>query len=143
MQHKEAQSMATDFQDFLETRKQAALGYVNGDYEPLSRIVATKSPASFFSPMGDVVEGAEKVAARYEKDANSFDEGSTSELDIVSSGSDGDFGYWVGYQKAKVHMKGKPDAVPMKIRITELFRKEHGDWKMIHRHADMPQPKKD
>jgi ketosteroid isomerase-like protein len=133
--------MSTDFENFLETRKKAALGYVNGDYAPLARMIASQSPASFFSPMGDVVEGAEKVAARYEKDAHSFEEGSISELEILDSGSDGDFGYWVGYQKAKVHMKGKSAPIPMKIRVTELFRKEHGDWKMIHRHADVPQEK--
>ncbi len=135
--------MADDFQQFLETRKRAALGYVNGNCGPLSKIVSSTSPASFFSPQGDVVEGAEKVAARYEKDASLFDAGSTSELEILHADSDGDLGYWVGYQTAKVRIKGKSEGIPMKIRITELFRREDGGWKMIHRHADMPQPKKD
>jgi ketosteroid isomerase-like protein len=133
--------MAEDFEHFLETRKKAALGYVNGDYAPLSGLVAAKSPASFFSPMGDVTEGAEKVAMRYEKDARVFDSGSTSDLDMLHFGNSGDLGYWVGYQVAEIHMKGKPDPVPMKIRVTELFRREKGEWKMIHRHADMPKPK--
>lgn len=132
----------TSFDDFLETRKKAAFSYVNGDDGPLSEIVASASPASFFSPMGDVTEGADKVTARYAKDAHSFENGSTSDLEILHSGSDGDLGYWVGYQKAKVRMKGRPEPVSMKIRITELFRREHGDWKMIHRHADIPPEKK-
>ena len=133
--------MADDFKQFLEARKTAALGYVNGDYGPLSEIVAESSPASFFSPMGDVTEGAAGVAARYEKDANAFDKGSTSELAMLHYGSSGDLGYWVGYQVADVRMKGKPDPTPMKIRVTEIFRKEGGAWKMIHRHADMPKGK--
>ena len=105
--------------------------------------MASKSPASFFSPQGDVIEDAEKVATRYEKDAALFGKGSTSELEILHADSDGDLGYWVGYQVAKVYMKGKSEAIPMRIRVTELFLKEDGRWKMIHRHADMLQSKKD
>lgn len=133
--------MADDFKQFLETRGKAALGYVNGDFEPLSEIVATNAPASFFGPMGDVTETAGDVAARYRKDAAAFDKGSTSELDMMHYGNSGDLGYWVGHQVAEVRMKGKPDPVAMKIRVTEIFRREQGGWKMIHRHADMPKPK--
>ena len=132
--------MTDDFQQFLEARKKAAQAYVNGDFGPLSELAASTSPASFFSPMGDVTEGGEAVAARYERDAGAFNEGSASEIEMLHYGSSGDLGYWVGYQVADVRMKGRPGPVEMRIRVTEILRRDNGRWKMIHRHADMPKP---
>jgi ketosteroid isomerase-like protein len=31
-----------------------------------------------------------------------------------------------------------PRVVDMRIRVTELFRRVDGKWRLIHRHADMP-----
>ena len=93
--------MADDFKQFLETRRSAASAYVNGDYAPLSEIVAQHSPATFFSPMGDVTEAASAVAARYDKDAAAFDTGGTTRLEILHCDSSGDLGYWVGYRIVK------------------------------------------
>jgi hypothetical protein len=42
----------------------------------------------------------------------------------------------VGTQRSTVRVKGAPDAVPMTLRLTELYRRENGSWKRFHRHAD-------
>ena len=52
------------FKKFLKEREKASQAYVSGDGEPLVKISATKSPATFFSPGGDLTEGAKKVSAR-------------------------------------------------------------------------------
>jgi hypothetical protein len=40
------------------------------------------------------------------------------------------------YQNALAHFKGKDEAIPMKLRVTEVFRLERDAWKLVHRHAD-------
>jgi ketosteroid isomerase-like protein len=128
---------APDFDAFLLQRTHAAEAYVNGDAAPLSALLARSSDATFFGPGGGVVHGADAVAARYASDAPMFDQGSTTRLEILQSGAAGDVGYWVGYQHATARLKGKPEPIPMKLRVTEVFRREDGAWTLVHRHADM------
>ncbi len=125
-----------EFDEFLKRRLTASDAYVNGDPEPLDQIVPHSGEASFHSPSGDTVNGAEGVAARNRKDAAMFAPGSKNRFDILQQGSDGDLGFWTGFQIASACMAGKKDPVEMKIRITEIFRRTDGTWKMVHRHAD-------
>ncbi|WP_409527241.1 nuclear transport factor 2 family protein [Rhizobium sp. P28RR-XV] len=34
-------------------------------------------------------------------------------------------------------MAGQDGEIPMSLRVTEVFRREEGEWKLVHRHADM------
>ena len=129
----------TSFKEFMNRREEAAKAYVNGDAEPLAEIATLNSPASFFSPKGDHTEGAAEVLAVYKKDAGAFDSGSETHFEILQMEAAGGLAFWAGFQKASMRMKGKEEAIPMNIRVTEIFRRENGDWKMIHRHADMPE----
>ncbi len=55
---------------------------------------------------------------------------------MLQSAASGDLAFWTGLQQAEVHFSGHPSVVPMTLRITEVFRFEDGDWKLVHRHAD-------
>lgn len=60
------------FKKFLNRRVKTSDAYLSGDAEPFLEIYAEKSPATFFSPGGDYVEGAKKVAATHESGAQTF-----------------------------------------------------------------------
>jgi ketosteroid isomerase-like protein len=129
-------SSEKDFDRFMKQREKAATAYINGDAQPLGDLSATADPASFFGPGGGEVHGASQVTGRYASDAKAFGTGSTGHFEIIHAGSSGDLGYWVGFQRANTYFKGKTEPVPFNLRITEIFRKEGGEWKLIHRHAD-------
>lgn len=125
-----------DFETFMKQRQEVANAYVNGDAEPLGKIAAHLSPATFFSPKGNYEQGAKHVFSVQEHDSKNFAPGSTSEFEILHMSACENLAYWVGLQKAKVHIQGKKDLVPFNLRVTEIFRKDKGEWKLIHRHAD-------
>jgi ketosteroid isomerase-like protein len=124
------------FDEFFPLRDKAAAAYVCGDFAPLKPLLVRSGGASFHSPAGDTVSGADKVAARYEKDAGSFAPGGKSRLEIVQKVDSGDVAYWTGFQIATVNMQGKDAPIDMRIRVTEIFRREGGEWRLAHRHAD-------
>jgi len=128
-----------DFDNFLEQRTAAAGAYAAGDPAPVDALVAKGGAATFHSPLGDTVFGAAAVAARYRTDAASFKAGGGTRFEILQKESSGDLGFWTGFQVATVQFAGQDKPIEMKIRVTEVFRRLDGEWKMVHRHADVPQ----
>lgn len=129
------------FGAFMGRRPEIAAAYVDGEAAPLDAIVARRDPATFFSPRGDGTQGATAVAKRYRDDARTFAPKSESRLEVLQTRASGELAFWTGYQHARVRMAAKPgEALPMTIRVTEVFRYEDGGWKLVHRHAD-PQRK--
>lgn len=133
--------LAETFKTFLTRREAISNDYIQGKPDSLIGISATSGPATFFPPNGKRIVGAAKVNAANRKGASAFDEGSAGRFEVLQSASSGNFGFWTGIQHANMAMKGAKNRVKMKLRITEVFRLERGRWKLVHRHADMGEPK--
>ncbi len=127
------------FGQFMKQREQAARAYVSGNFEPLGKMVTHASPATFFGPAGGVQQGPELVRSTYQHDATRFMSGETHFEVLHMAASDG-VAYWVGFQHATVQMDGSTELRHMQLRVTEVFRREGDEWKLVHRHADMQAP---
>jgi ketosteroid isomerase-like protein len=124
-----------DFEQFMKQREKAARAFVSGDAAPLGRLITRVSPATFFGPKGGYIQGADSVSSTYERDSARFLSGDTNFEILHMAASDG-IAYWVGFQLATARLEGNTEPVPMKLRVTEVFRREGDAWKLVHRHAD-------
>jgi ketosteroid isomerase-like protein len=124
------------FEQFLKIRKQASDDFVEGRFESLDKISTHKSPATIFGPKGDCVQGADAVNSTNASGAKLFQPGATNTFEVIHMAADNDLGYWVGIQRSTVRMQGKQTPIAMNLRVTEIFRREDGEWKLVHRHAD-------
>jgi len=132
-------SSVTSFETFLTARERASTAFVEGNSAPLLAVSVDTDPATIYTPTGAVVVGADAVNASNAAGAETFAPGAENRFDILHSGSDGDLGYWTGVQRSKVVLKDKREPVTMNLRITELFRRVDGEWRLFPRHADMLQ----
>ena len=127
---------SNNFNEFMKQREEASNAFANGDINSLDKISTQNSPASIFDPSGYSVQGVEDVNAKNTKSVELFKSGSINKFEVLHKAEDNNIAYWVGIQHSIVQMKGQDRGIPMDLRVTEIFRREDGQWKLFHRHAD-------
>ncbi len=132
--------MAESFEDFMRRREAASNDYIAGDAAALQAMLTEVDPATFMPPSGAVVTGASPVEQAQVGGAAAFGPGSTGHFEVLSSGASGDLAFWTGRQVASMDVQGQANPVAMVLRTTEVFRREQGEWKLVHRHADTTRP---
>jgi ketosteroid isomerase-like protein len=66
--------------------------------------------------------------------ADAFSEATSSEIEVVAADVSGNLAYTVHREITSTIVNGDPrDYV---LRVTQVYRREDGDWKVVHRHAD-------
>ena len=56
-------------------------------------------------------------------------------FDLIAAGVSGDLAYTTGYEHTSVSWDGVP-LEPYILRVTHVYRRENGEWKIVHRHGD-------
>lgn len=131
--------MDTETQDFLADMlpKQVAAERAihNGDEQPRVALWSHDDPVTLF---GAVRTGAgwEQLRKEFVTVASWFSDSEKYDVEVVAAGAGGDLAYLVGYEHNIVKVNG--ELRNYTLRVTHVYRREDGQWKIVHRHADYP-----
>jgi ketosteroid isomerase-like protein len=123
-----------DFLEWVETRlREAEVALHSGDAGPRRAIWSKRDPVTVLGAWltGTTYAEAEEIFGRLE---GNFSDCTSYTHEVVSADVSGDLAYTVGYEHTAASWEGEPRKYT--LRVTQLYRRENGEWKVFHRHAD-------
>ena len=79
--------------------------------------------------------GWAEIEPIFERLGASFSDCESYENEIIAAGASGDLAYTVAIEHTTASINGGAPT-PYKLRATTVFRRDGGDWKVVHRHGD-------
>jgi len=108
---------------------------LDGDWSVWRDKLSEREDVTVLGAYGSYVTGREDVQARFTRTAAGYaGGGGHSTHETVASWMDSDLACIVTVERHDTRLDGKPAA--FRYRVTHVFRREDGDWKMVLRHAD-------
>jgi ketosteroid isomerase-like protein len=108
----------------------------NGDAGPLADIWSQGSAVTTMHPVGGREVGWDKVRESFQKVAQIASEGRIK-LDDQIIQVTGDLAYELGVERGQLKIAGQQATI--EHRVTNIYRREGGRWKIIHHHTDVSQ----
>jgi ketosteroid isomerase-like protein len=123
-----------DFLAWTQNRlREAETALHNGDPGPRLAIWSMREPVSVLGAARSAV-GQEAVRDLFRGLGDTFSDCTSYEYEIVAADVVGDMAYTAGYERTQASINGEPRQYV--LRVTQIYRREDGVWKVAHRHAD-------
>lgn len=127
----------SSFKAFLPKWEQCISGFINGKPSLWKKNNSQSDSATFFGAFGGNEKGWKEISARLDWASSKFKEsGAKVKVEYISIIVSGDFAYTVSIERGMEQIGNMEKAAPRALRSTQIYRKENGEWKLLHRHAD-------
>lgn len=107
---------------------------LNGDAGPLADIWARSEAVTTMHPIGGREVGWDQVRGSWEQVAQLASEGQVKLGDQMIQVV-GDMAYELGVERGQLKLAGEQVAIGQ--RVTNIYRRETGAWKIVHHHTDV------
>lgn len=114
---------------------EAVKSWFSGDPAPYIEMWSTRDPVSIFGAWGSCKTGFKELSQTIRWAASRLSHCSDLRFDVEVIDIRGELAYTVGYERFNASVEGGP-VTSMIIRVTHVYRRETGDWKIVHRHGD-------
>ena len=128
--------LASDLSKFIGQNHQALDAFAKGDPEPLKNLYSRRDDVVIANPFGPPAKGWVKAAATMERAATNYRDGKAIGFERISEYATADLGYIIEIERYQSKVGGVDKLVPIALRVTTIFRREEGVWRIVLRHAD-------
>ena len=124
--------------DFLATTlprlRDAETALHNGDAGPRMAMWSHDRSVTLF---GGVMGGSgwEEIEPIFRRLGASFSDCISYDVEVIAAAASDDLAYMVAFEHTTASVNSGPPAAYV-LRVTTVFRREEGEWKVVHRHAD-------
>jgi ketosteroid isomerase-like protein len=109
------------------------------DPGPRMKLWSRRDPVTLFGAIGMSEAGWDKLGKIFPWVAARFSNVSDFRFEVEVVHVSGDMAYTLGFERFNGSIAGRP-VEPVTVRVTHIYRREDGEWKIVHRHADNPGP---
>ena len=110
--------------------------FIRGDAGPQKLLCSDLDDITLANPLGPPARGHDQVWAVMETAAAQLADGEDLVFDEISFVETPDLAYEIGIQRGRMKLGGDDRMAPVALRVTTVFRREDGGWRIVHRHAD-------
>lgn len=124
-----------DFLDwFNSTWRTAEDALHNGDPAPRFETWSDRDPVTLFGAFFNA-DGPRAAREVFVKLARTFSQVGAGDIELLAADANGDLAYTAHREITSTSVNGVPGQYT--LRVTQVYRREDGRWKVVHRHADM------
>jgi ketosteroid isomerase-like protein len=128
--------MASDLNQFKALYHESVAAFIRGHPEAQKPLWSSRDDVTLANPLGPPAKGPERVWEVVDRASAQISDGEGYTFDSIAAVETSDLAYEVGIERNSARLGDATEKVPIALRVTTIFRREDGEWKIVHRHAD-------
>lgn len=125
-----------DFDEVVKEYNLAMSDFFKGNPDPINKIFSSHDDISLAQLSGPFVRGRKLVTETANFNATKYQEGADTRFELLAKYVSPELAYIVQIEHVKAKIGGSDEISSLALRVTSIFRREEGAWKLLHRHVD-------
>lgn len=128
--------MTADLTQARTRYHESVAAFIQGNPDVQKPLWSGGDDVTLANPLGPPAKGFHEVWRHALAASALVSDGDDYTFDAISVVETPDLAYEVGIEHNRTKLAGSEEKVPISLRVTTIFRREDGEWKIVHRHAD-------
>ena len=125
-----------DFQQAIGASHRALDQIASGDPSAFFELFSEREDATLANPYGPPARGRRQIEEAGRRAASNYREGKAIGFENFATFATADLAYILEIERFEAKVAGRDDVAQVALRVTSIFRREDGAWRLVHRHAD-------